>query len=116
MRGRLPRSVPGSTPEDEPVDGQYGHGSQDRYREASEIEPEVQQLRPGHELVDKPSHKGARHPEEHGDYAPAGVAARHQKFRDYTRDQSEHYPAKHTQSATPRGACAPSAATAGRLY
>src|SRR5215212_1550719 len=51
---------------------------QDRYREAPKVEPEVQHLRSGHEPVEEPSHEGTHHPEEHGDYAPAGVATRHQ--------------------------------------
>src|SRR5215211_3353599 len=87
----------GSTPEDEPVDGQDDYSSQDCYHEASEIEPEVQHLGPGHEPVEEPSHEGPHHPEEHSDYAPAGVAAWHQQLRDYPRDQPEDYPAEHTQ-------------------
>ena len=74
-RVRLRASPMGSTPEDEPIDGQYDHGSHNRYREASKVEPEVQHLRPGQEPVEEPSHEGTHHPEEHGDYAPAGVAA-----------------------------------------
>src|SRR5215210_6050179 len=97
-RGHLPSSALGlNSLDDEPVDGQDYHGSQDRYREASEIEPEVQHLRPGHEPVEETSYEGARHSEEHSDYAPTGVAAWHQQLRDYPRDQPEDYPAKYTQ-------------------
>src|ERR687898_833739 len=90
-----------STSEEEPVDGEHHHRSQDRYREAPEVEPEVQHLRPRREPVEEAPHEGASHPEKHRNYAPAGITSRHQQPRDYPRDQTEDHPAEYAHRQTP---------------